>query len=598
MPVPRRRPTTNEATRVLSREYGSRTSRRSGNLGAVDATGSLTTRLAGAVADLGLRHAVISPGSRSTPLATAFSVEDRITCHVIHDERSAGFFALGIAKQSGIPAALICTSGTAAANYLPAVVEANQARVPLIVLTADRPPELRGVGAPQTIDQIGIYGGNVRLFHEVGVADEVAAAAAPALALRVWAAAFDVPHGPVHLNLSFREPLATPSVPAAPTPLRFHRGEVQLPPEDLADLADRLSGRRVLIVVGGHQRPGFAAATAMTAGEAGFPVIADVQCRFPSPATIVNGDLLATAGFFDVQPPEVIVRIGPVPTSRPIWSWMAGSGIEQVSIEDAAWRDPLGSITTTYRADPAITFADLAGRLAPSPGGWMAAWTAADQRVADAVARGLADEPFPNEPAIARLLCEAAPPGSTVYAGSSMPIRDLDAFSGRPRGDIAILSNRGANGIDGLLSAAAGASASDGRPVFVLAGDIAALHDAPALGAIGRFDLPVTIVVVNNDGGGIFHFLPQAAQLSPDRFETLFGTPHGQSLATIADAFGIEGRTVETEEDLRSSLQSKRGPLLIELRTDRDANVRVHERLRAAATDALQEEARDTRHET
>jgi 2-succinyl-5-enolpyruvyl-6-hydroxy-3-cyclohexene-1-carboxylate synthase len=168
-----------------------------------------------------------------------------------------------------------------------------------------------------------------------------------------------------------------------------------------------------------------------------------------------------------------------------------------------------------------------------------------------------------------------------------MPIRDLDSFSGRPRGDIAVLSNRGANGVDGLLSAAAGASASDGRSVIALAGDVSALHDATALGAIGRFDLPVTVVVVNNDGGGIFSFLPQAAQLSSGQFETLFGTPHGLSLSTIATAFGIEAKTVDTEEALRSAVHAERGPLLIELKTDRTENVRVHERLRAAAADAL-----------
>jgi 2-succinyl-5-enolpyruvyl-6-hydroxy-3-cyclohexene-1-carboxylate synthase len=244
-------------------------------------------------------------------------------------------------------------------------------------------------------------------------------------------------------------------------------------------------------------------------------------------------------------------------------------------------------VSEAYRADPAITFADLAGRIAPNPADWLPAWARADQRVAEGATRGLADEPFPSEPAIARSVWEAAPSGSTVYAGSSMPIRDLDTFSGPPRGDVAVLSNRGANGIDGVLSAAAGASVSDGRRVVVLAGDLSALHDATALGEIARFDLPVTIVVVNNDGGGIFHFLPQAAELPPNRFETLFGTPHGQSLATIARAFGIEAKAVDTEEELRSAVQTNRGPLLVELRTDREENVRVHERLRKAAADAL-----------
>ena len=570
-----------------SQQYGSRTCTPGGNLDCVDPTTSLTIRLAGAFADLGLRHAVISPGSRSTPLALAFATEQRITCHVIHDERSAGFFGLGIAKQSGIPAAVICTSGTAAANYLPAVVEASLARVPLLVLTADRPPELRSNGAPQTIDQINLYGAAVRLFHDVGVPDDFTAAAAASLALRAWATAFDAPHGPVHLNLALREPLATPNKSAPETGLRFHRGEVQLPPEDLAELAERLSGRRSLIIAGGHQRPGFAAAAAMLSGEARIPVLADVQSRFPSPSTIVHGDLLAGSGFCAANPPDVIVRVGSVPTSRSLWSWMGESGADQIMIDDAGWRDPLAAITDAYRADPAITFADLAGRLAPTPDGWLPTWVDADRRVADRIAAMLADEPFPNEPAIARSLWEAAPSGATVYTASSMPIRDLDTFSGHPRGDVAVLSNRGANGIDGLLSSAAGAAASDDRRVVVLAGDLSALHDATALGEIARFALRVTIVVTNNDGGGIFHFLPQAGRLPPDRFETLFGTPHGHSLAAIAHAFGMPSRTVDTDADLRSAVAADDGPLLIEIKTDRTENTHVHHRLRAAAAVAL-----------
>lgn len=553
----------------------------------MDPTTALTTRLAASFADLGLRHAVISPGSRSTPLALAFAAERRITCHVVRDERSAGFFGLGIAKQSGIPVALICTSGTAAASYLPSVVEAGLARVPLLVLTADRPPELRDNGAPQTIDQIGIYGAAVRLFHDVGVPDEVVADTAPALALRAWAAAFDAPHGPVHLNFPLQEPLATPTDPAPSMGLGFRRGEVQLPPEDLADLAEHLSTRRSLIIAGGHQRPGFAAAAAMLSGEARIPVVADIQARFPSPSTISHGDLLAGAGFFVSHPPDVIVRVGPVPTSRPLWAWMQDSQADQIAIDDAGWRDPLGTVTHAYRADPAVTFAELAGRVAPTPEDWHPAWIDADQRVGEHIAAVLASESFPTEPAIAKAVWAAAPSGSTIYAASSMPIRDLDSFSGAARGDLAVLANRGANGIDGLLSSAAGAAASDGRRVVVLAGDLSTLHDATSLGEIARFGLRVTIVVVNNDGGGIFHFLPQAGQVAPDRFEALFGTPHGHSLVRIAEAFGLRSRTVATEADLRAAVAEDDGPLLVEVMTDRAENVAVHTRLRETAKAAL-----------
>ena len=558
-----------------------------GNLAVVDPTEALTTRLTGALADLGLRHVVISPGSRSTPLALAFAAESRIASHVFLDERSAGFFALGIAKQSGLPAALVCTSGTATTNYFPAVVEASHARVPLLILTADRPPELRGTGAPQTIDQIDLYGSAVRMFHDVGVPIDDLAAEAPSLALRAWSAALDAPQGPVHLNFPFREPLATPTTAAPPTPLMHHRGELQLPPEDLIGLADRLSGRRALIVAGGRQRPGFAAAAAMFAGEASIPVVADVQCRFPSASTVVFGDLLASGGFFNGHEPEIVVRVGQIPTSRPIWSWLQTTGAEQITIDDAEWRDPLGTTTTAYRADPALTLADLSGRVSPAPVSWLPSWQAADHTVETAVDRVLRTEAFPNEPAIARAVWQSAPSGSTVYVASSMPIRDLDSFSGSVRGDVDVLSNRGANGIDGLLSAAAGAAASDGRRVVVLAGDLSVLHDATALGAIARLELPVAIVAVNNDGGGIFHFLPQADQLDSDRFEMLFGTPHGQSLAPIASAFGLPAREVADDQDLRAAITGADGPMLLEIRTDRISNREVHDRLRTAAAEAL-----------
>jgi 2-succinyl-5-enolpyruvyl-6-hydroxy-3-cyclohexene-1-carboxylate synthase len=561
-----------------------------GNLAIVDPAEALTTRLAGALADLGLRHVVISPGSRSTPLALAFVSEPRITSHVLLDERSAGFFALGIAKQSGIPAALVCTSGTATTNYFPAVVEASHARVPLLVLTADRPPELRGTAAPQTIDQIDLYGSAVRMFHDVGVATDDLASDAPSLALRAWSVALDAPQGPVHLNLPFREPLATPTTAAPPTGLQHHRGEVQTSPENLVELAERLSGRRTLIVAGGRQRPGFAAAAAMFAGEASVPVVADVQCRFPSASTVVFGDLLASGGFFHDHEPEVIVRIGQIPTSRPIWSWLQETPAEQITIDDAQWRDPLGTTTTAYRADPAVTLADLSGRVAPAPTSWLRSWQAADREVGVAVDRALGTEAFPNEPAIARAVWESAPPGSTIYVASSMPIRDLDSFSASARGEIEILSNRGANGIDGLLSAAAGAAASDDRRVVVLAGDLSVLHDATALGVIARLELPVTIVAVNNDGGGIFHFLPQADQLDPDRFEMLFGTPHGQSLTPIASAFGIPAHEVTNDRDLRTAITADKGPMLFEIKTDRVANREIHERLRAAVAAVLSTE--------
>ncbi len=325
----------------------------------------------------------------------------------------------------------------------------------------------------------------------------------------------------------------------------------------------------------------------MLCGEAAVPIVSDVQCRFPSPSTIAFGDVLASSGFFDAHRPEIVVRVGPVPTSRRLWSWLQDSTVEQISIDDAGWRDPLGIADVVYRADPAVTFADLAGRIDAAPNEWLGTWSEADRAVGDAVVDTLANEAFPNEPSTARMTAAAAPSGATIYVASSMPIRDLDAFSGPPRGDVAVLANRGANGIDGLLSAAAGAASSDGRRVIALAGDLSVLHDATALGLIARHSLPVTIVATNNDGGGIFHFLPQASQLTDERFEALFGTPHGHSLAAIASAFGIEARTIATADELAASVAEDDGPLFVEIRTQRDENVRVHGRIYEAAAAAV-----------
>jgi 2-succinyl-5-enolpyruvyl-6-hydroxy-3-cyclohexene-1-carboxylate synthase len=555
----------------------------------VDATSELTTRYVGSLADLGLRTAVISPGSRNTPLSLAFSLEPRIEVHVVHDERSAAFFALGAAKALGTPTAMVATSGTATAHYHPAVVEASHARIPLLVHTADRPPELRGSGAAQTVDQLKLFGDAVRLFHDVGVPDAVTVASARSLALRGWSAALAAPAGPVHLNFPFREPLATPTTPARPDPtLRHIPGYPTLEPEGVRDLAARLSGRRAIIVAGGRHRPGFAVAAAMLAGEAGFPILADIQCRFPSPATIDGPALLAETGILDRLQPDVVLRIGAIPTAKAIWRWLESTEIEQLFVDDGSWRDPVGSASTAYRADPATTLIGLAGRVAAAPDDWLPAWRSADAAVSAAVSAALASEPFPTEPAAVRAAWESAPVGSTVSVASSMPIRDLDSFAGAPRGDLDVLANRGANGIDGFLSVSAGAAIASGHRVTAIAGDLSVLHDATALAEIARLDIPVTVVALNNDGGGIFHFLSQASEVDDERFEQVFGTPHGLSLVAVSEAFGVPARRIEAEEELRDAVRAPGdGPLLVELHTDRTENVAVHERLRAAAAQAL-----------
>ncbi|MGD2051272.1 MAG: 2-succinyl-5-enolpyruvyl-6-hydroxy-3-cyclohexene-1-carboxylic-acid synthase, partial [Acidimicrobiia bacterium] len=303
--------------------------------------------LASSLASLGLRNACVSPGSRNTPLAAAFAADPDITDWSIHDERSAGFIALGIAKATGIPAAVISTSGTAAAEYAPAVAEASAAGVPLLVLTADRPPELRGVGAPQTIDQIGLYGGAVRWFHDAGVPDEATVAAVPGLAAHAWSVAVRPPAGPVHLNLPFREPLADGPPGPLPAPAPRLMGAAPAAPvdADLAAIADLVSGHRTVVLVGPGEEEGLAAACAALAAAGDFPVLADPLSGVRHGAhdlshVVANGDLLAGAGLLDRLVPEAILRFGGIPTSKPIWQWLAAHPeVPQILVDQGRWRD-------------------------------------------------------------------------------------------------------------------------------------------------------------------------------------------------------------------------------------------------------------------
>jgi len=550
----------------------------------VDPTIALTTRFVAALADLGLRHGIVSPGARNTPLSLAFAAEPRVVTHVVHDERSAAFVALGIGKGSGLPAAVITTSGTAAAHLLPAIVEARHGRVPLVALTADRPPELRGAGAPQTVDQLHLFGDNVRLFHEMGVPDEATARTAASVALRVWDAAMDPPGGPVHVNLPFREPLAIPTEPAPSPQIRYEAGYRLPEPEAVDRLATALSGRRALIVVGGPMRPGFASAAAMVAAEAQIPVIADIQSRFGSPATIAFADLVVSRGVDPSLTPDVVLRVGGLPTAKALWRWLETCGVPQVFLDDGPWREPLSTAHMAVRGDPAATLIQLVGRLAPAPDGWLRRWVATDRAVAKRIEQALEFEPFPNEPMTARTVVTSLPPAAVLFVGSSMPIRDVDTFGGVPRPDVTVLANRGANGIDGAISSAAGAAIASGRPVVALVGDISVLHDATALGILARDGLEVTVVAVDNDGGGIFHFLPHAEALDAERFEMLFGTPHGTNLTAVAEAFGVPATTATERKELRDLVATPHGgPRLIRIPTDRAANAEVHARLREAA---------------
>lgn len=555
---------------------------------------SFATTLASALADLGVEHACISPGSRSTPLIAGFAAEPRIRKWPVIDERSAGFFGVGLARATQKPVALVCTSGTAAAEYHPAVVEASQGDVALIVLTADRPPELRNVGAPQTIDQIGLFGSSVRLFIDAPVPTAESMERAGDLAREAWMAATFSPPGPVHLNLPFREPLLEQQTlerrpfsvrpPAIPT----------FAPLDVFDLAKTIAGRRGIIVVGRSNDPTLPEAGTTLAAATGYPIFADPLSglrhgRHALNLVLGHGDALATAGAFDRLRPDLVLRLGHVPTSKSIWRWLeTHPEVEQI-LMGTAGRDATRSATITLTEQPAQVAAALAESVpAAASSDWANGWRELDELAGKAIEENLADAPFPNEPAIARTILAAAPPGTLVTVGSSMPIRDVDTYGGKSSLPISVFGNRGTNGIDGVVSSALGTAAAG--PAVALVGDVSMFHDLNALGTAAQLDQPITIVVVHNDGGGIFHFLPQndPALMDPATFETYLATPHGTDFLAVAKALGLAAHDVTDGDQLAELIAAPPpGPRLIQIRTDRAENLRLHRSITAAVRNSL-----------
>jgi 2-succinyl-5-enolpyruvyl-6-hydroxy-3-cyclohexene-1-carboxylate synthase len=555
----------------------------------------------------GVVHAVVSPGSRSTPLALALASDDRIAVHVHHDERSAGFVALGIGAASGHPAVVLTTSGTAAAELHPAVVEAHQGSVPLVVATADRPPELQQVGAPQTIDQVHLFSRAVRWFAEPGVPSASGRHAWRSLAARSVAEATTGPlgPGPVHLNLAFREPLVgTPGVlPAGRADdRRFHttvgaRGV--LDPAGIERLAALLQGDRGLIVAGAGC--GDPELVLTLARHAGWPVVADSRsgCRIDDPLAICAADAVLrhdpTAARLR---PEVVVHLGAPPASKVLEQRLGEWSAVEVSVDrHGRWFDPGHRRAHVLHADPSAVTAELVaivGHRTPEREAWSAAWTAAESAAQAAIALVLDRQDELTEPGAARAVVAALPIGATLMVSSSMPIRDLEWYGG-VQGDLRVLANRGANGIDGVVSTAVGAALADaavGLPTVVLVGDVAFLHDSNALLGLAARCVDLTIVVIDNDGGGIFSFLPQADLLDDHRFEQLFGTPHGVDLVGIAAAHGIVTVEPATAHDLPTAVAASVGAggvRVVRVPTDRRANVVMHQELHAAVAAALGE---------
>jgi 2-succinyl-5-enolpyruvyl-6-hydroxy-3-cyclohexene-1-carboxylate synthase len=561
------------------------------------------------LARCGLRQAVLSPGSRSTPLALALWRAPEIEVSVIVDERSAAFFALGAAQATGTPVAVLCTSGTAAANLHPAVCEADESAVPLLLLSADRPPELRGIGAGQTIDQVKLYGSSVRWFCEVGthVADDDGLLHYRSTACRAFAAARGEPRaGPVHLNLPWREPLApSPAEGAvnARDPLALEgRDERPLtavtpidlePSEFLLDevakhIAEAISG---VIVAGRQLDRELREPLAHLAKMAGFPILAEptsqVRCGPHDRSRVVTGyDLLLRDERFRARVvPDLVLRFGEMPTSKPLRAWLAESGAEEIVVDPfGGWNEPSRRAAALLRADPTELASGWATRLGeerPAPEPWLEAERVA--RAAIEAELGGLDEP--TEPGLHAALGSAHRDGDVVYTASSMPIRDQEAFLPTAEVDATFLSNRGANGIDGLVSSGIGAAHASGRPTTIVTGDLGLLHDLGGLAALRDVSTPVRIIVLDNDGGGIFHFLPQEEALQAEEFESLLGTPRGVDIAKAAALFDLPHRRLDSLTDLPDALAAGTG--LIEVEVDRQANVALHRHLSARVSKAL-----------
>lgn len=575
------------------------------------------------LARAGVRHVCIAPGSRSTPLALTIAEHPRLKSWMHLDERSGAFFALGMARALHEPVALLCTSGTAAANFFPAVVEANIAGVPLIVLTADRPPELRDVGAGQTIDQNRLYGAHVKWFVEVALPEATPGMLryARTLGARAAAAANAKPCGPVHLNFPFREPL----VPApAESPDDFSDEDVTawrgrdddepwvrassglLAPTDamIGRLASQISEAvKPLIVCGPQTDEKLAASLGGLARTIGAPLLADPlsQVRWGThdrSAVIDRYDaLLRHPDTADELAPDFILRIGAVPTSKALFQWIERQeSARLVVVDPSRWPDPSLRAHEMLRVDPRNLCESLLHQVArreTTTCDWLNQWQVANTRASEALTNysGSLNEAF--EGAALADVAASLPERASLCISSSMPVRDLDTFGQGDSRSIRVIANRGANGIDGVISTALGVAAAsrhtDAGPVVLVIGDIAFYHDMNGLLASKLHALDATIVVINNDGGGIFSFLPQAS--SPKHFEKLFGTPHGLDFAPVAMLYGATYQRASDSQSLRGGISagmSGKGLHIIEYRTDRVRNVELHRGAVSAVGRALE----------
>jgi 2-succinyl-5-enolpyruvyl-6-hydroxy-3-cyclohexene-1-carboxylate synthase len=606
-----------------------------------------TYKLLGAFVDelarCGMRDACTSPGSRSTPLVLSLAHEQRLRCHSHIDERCSSFFALGLAKASGLPVAITCTSGTAVAELLPAVVEAHEARVPLIVLSADRPPELRELGAGQTIDQLKIFGDFAKWFFEVGTheASNERVRWMRTLACRAWWTALEGRPGVVHLNFPLREPLVCDELPGAPAegrpdgrpyvsrPAQGWETHVEAglapstaPSSPVSTLFELIrSCRRGVLVAGRHERrTPLGHAAAQFCELLSWPLLADPMsgARCGDAAVAHYDALLREPRFAREHKPDFVLRVGDLPVSKPLRTWLASLGeTPQVALDpEGAWQDPASVLSSSLAVEPAAALSTLTDMLEDSAApdsDWLASWRSADELAAEAILGVLAASGC-SEPSVAAELGVLLPEEATLFVASSMPVRDIETFWPVRPDPPRVLCNRGANGIDGTVSSAFGAAAASRDPVVLLIGDVALAYDLSALLAARRLDLKLTIVLTNNEGGGIFDFLPvsqvkmaristrgestagdsrgdQSSKMAPqDIYTRHISTPTGLDFAQAATLYGLSHERVADIASLRAALEqalAARGSGIVEVQTARDANVELHGQIWNALAGAL-----------
>ena len=569
---------------------------------------AVTGALVEGLAQAGLKNVVICPGSRSGPLAMSFARCEGIKTWVHLDERSAGYFALGMAKGGREAVAVLTTSGTAVANLLPAVVEANLTGVPLIVITADRPPELIGWGANQTIEQTGMYGAHVKWSVELPVpeVEKDLTGYASAVGRRALAAVAGYPSGPVHLNVPLREPLAPVVVEGEEVEVSGRGGILDgvVPNEapngwDVGrELGERVKGvERGIIVCGPQDTPGFAEAVSGLAKSLRYPVLADPlsQVRYgkhDKSHVVDSYDLmLRDEGIWGRLAPEVVIRFGGWPTSKSLGSFLSrAESAKHVLVTEDGWPDPSHMAVDVVQADSVSFCRGMVSGVGEfvAESGWVERWVGFSRGVGEGVGMYMSgvDELFEGK--VFCELLEHLPEDAVLFAGNSMPVRDMDMFMASSSKAIRVMGNRGASGIDGVLSTALGSGAGARAPVVAVVGDLSFFHDLTGLMMTKHREINATIIVVNNDGGGIFSFLPQAEH--GDHFEEVYGTPHGLTFGSVAELYGLEYEKVggwgEFGEAVGRGVATE-GTSIVEVTGSRERNVALHREALEAALAGL-----------